>query len=786
MTAFFKLWKLNHLGNSSSSNNNNHMCLAGDDEVHPPLTVFCQVVGGPSEPKRIHVQPADDIIRSVRHKATLFVDLVVFGGQPVPPGSTWDDMGIDDGGGVTDCIRFVHVVGALTPISHTGKVDITELDNITHKHRRLPSGGHGEYEGQCKDDRYNGVGRYKHPCGKVYEGEYKDGKSHGFGKLSFGPKGYDSFHLPAYTVFEGQFKDHKIHGSGTLTYPDGRVVAAEFEWDRLIDSYEGTYRDGKRHGFGKLKFADGTVYEGEFMNGEVYGSGKYTRSSGKQGYVGECKDGKFHGMGKYTFADGREYEGEYKDGQFHGMGRFTYTDGKEYEGEYKDGQFHGMGRFTYTDGTAYEGEYKDGKSHGYGKLTLKPAWCDRYHLPAYTVFEGQFKDHKIHGSGTLTYPDGRVVNAKFNYDRLIHSGPVQGVPLANAKADVTNSVSGRGMDVEEGGITKEIIKKMTETSKVLIKGRKKREVPAGYANAEQVASAKEAGSYPIHGSSKPGILTVAVDHKDGGNTVATGGADGDIHVFNKGTAKVAATLSGHKKKIHQVAIHSKQALVFSASADKTARVWAASGGDYATACQVTCHKDEVTGVSLHATGDYFVTSSLDSTWGFHDIATSRCLVQKEDTEVKKGFASTLFHPDGLILATGTSDARIRVWDIKAQNAVATFEGHEQAVHGLAFSENGYHMASCDGKAVKLWDLRKLKNFQTIDVAANSVAYDFSGAYLAVGQGKEVGVYNSKTFDVVATYGGHTGQVTGVAWDPMAHYLASTSMDRSLKFFSAQN
>ena len=55
----------------------------------------------------------------------------------------------------------------------------------------------------------------------------------------------------------------------------------------------------------------------------------------------------------------------------------------------------------------------------------------------------------------------------------------------------------------------------------------------------------------------------------------------------------------------------------------------------------------------------------------------------------------------------------------------------------AFSENGYYLATGAADAtVKLWDLRKLKNFQTLQpaggAAVHAVRFDYSGGFLAVG------------------------------------------------------
>jgi predicted NACHT family NTPase len=71
--------------------------------------------------------------------------------------------------------------------------------------------------------------------------------------------------------------------------------------------------------------------------------------------------------------------------------------------------------------------------------------------------------------------------------------------------------------------------------------------------------------------------------------------------------------------------------------------------------------------------------------------------------------SIAFSPDGDILASGSSDATIKLWDVASGQLQATLEGHTSAVESVAFSPDGQTLASHQAfnsanTTIKLWDV----------------------------------------------------------------------------------
>lgn len=94
-----------------------------------------------------------------------------------------------------------------------------------------------------------------------------------------------------------------------------------------------------------------------------------------------------------------------------------------------------------------------------------------------------------------------------------------------------------------------------------------------------------------------------------------------------------------------------------------------------------------------------------------------------------------FHPDGHLVCTGTSEGSIKLFDVRSNQLVHTFEAPTAgAVQALAFSENGTWLASAivNQTSVWVWDLRKTNLLKTLEIGTpvSGISWDYTGQFLA--------------------------------------------------------
>ena len=94
-----------------------------------------------------------------------------------------------------------------------------------------------------------------------------------------------------------------------------------------------------------------------------------------------------------------------------------------------------------------------------------------------------------------------------------------------------------------------------------------------------------------------------------------------------------------------------------------------------------------------------------------------------------------FSADGRLLATGSSDHTVKLFDTATGAIIRTLEGHSQGVAKVAFSPTGMLAsgASCD--SIKVWDLETARALWTVPALnlVTGLAFAPDGKHLLVAQ-----------------------------------------------------
>lgn len=273
---------------------------------------------------------------------------------------------------------------------------------------------------------------------------------------------------------------------------------------------------------------------------------------------------------------------------------------------------------------------------------------------------------------------------------------------------------------------------------------------------------------------------------DGETMVSTGGLyDMKIRVWDVATGECFQVLRGHHAGVTKARYTYDGDYVISTSRDGSVKVWDFKSGECCHTVEENLDKLECLDVNKEfwACGGREDNSITIRRIDSHEKIAS---LQGHEDWVK----SVAFHPTKRLLASGSRDTSVRIWDLESQQQIAQFH-HDAEVWSVVFhpTQNKVVSSSRD-KSIRIWNL-DTKECENVLLGhsvggVNTVDVSPCGQFIASGgEDKHIRVWDFASGECLSVLQGHQSRLYGVNFSPRGKYLASCSKDKSVCLWNLQ-
>jgi hypothetical protein len=191
-------------------------------------------------------------------------------------------------------------------------------------------------------------------------------------------------------------------------------------------------------------------------------------------------------------------------------------------------------------------------------------------------------------------------------------------------------------------------------------------------------------------------------------------------------------------------------------------------------------------VALSSDGRILASGSRDKTIKIWNVSTG------QEINTLKGHSrsvnSVAFSPDGKTLASSSRDRdnTIKIWNVATGQKITTLKGHSNLVLSVAFSPDGKTLASGGwDNTIKIWNVSTGQEISTLkgnSISVNSVAFSPDGKTLATSADNTIKIWNVATWQEITILKAHSRLVKSVAFSSDGKTLASGSWDATIKIW----